>query len=199
MKDFRKKLALGLMLLTPFVLAGCFNLGGGTTTTPKVTTDERFRTLDDPAFKIVIPREWDVIEKKDFTSEVPQETLLVLRNNVKNEDFTANANVVRRDLQTTKETLEYAKEVINREKTGLYNYKELQRNTVKILIGDKSVDTYSISFEGAKDPASPVLRFFQTYAVKDKFAYIVTGAVSTKENDNNIKTVQDIVKSFSLK
>src|SRR5262249_2581887 len=140
-----------------------------------------------------------VIEPKDFTSDVPPETVLVVRNNVKNENFTANVNIIRRNLQNTQATLDYAKEVINRQKSGLLNYKEDKRDTSKMTIGNTQVDSYLVTFEGQKDAQSDLINFYQTYAVKGNFAYIITGAYSPKETGDNINTVQTIVKSFALK
>lgn len=191
----KKILNFSLIALTVLALAGCGNSG----TQTKTTTDERSKDLDYPEYTMRIAREWDVIEAKDFTADVPQETALVVRNNVKNEDFTANVNILRRNLQTTKETLEYAKEVINRQKSGLLNYKEDKRDVSKMNIGDKKVDSYVVTFEGKKDAQSDLIKFVQTYAVKGNYGYIVTGSYSLKESGDNMNTVEEIVKSFSLK
>lgn len=197
MKTTSKKIFhLALTALTLVALAGCGG-SGGQQTAP--TTDDRSRVIENPEFTMRIPREWDVIESKDFTSEVPPETILVMRNNVKNDNFTANVNVVRRDLQTTKETLEYAKEVINRQKTGLLNYKESKRDVTKMKVGDKEVDSYIVTFEGKKDAQSDLIVFVQTYAVKGTRGYIVTGSYAPQESGDNKNTVEEIIKSFSLK
>ncbi len=179
------------------VMTGC-SFGG---TTPKISDDDKTRLIDATQydFTIRIPREWDVIEAKDFTKEVVPETVIVFRNNVKNEDFTANVNVVRKTLMDTRETLDYAKMVLNRQKGGLYNYRETSRDLIQIAIGGKKVDTYFTTFEAKKDPSSSLTKFVQTYAVKGTEAYIVTGSMSPKENQNNINAVEDIVRSFSVK
>lgn len=74
------------------MLSGCFNFGGSTDT-PAV--DEKSKIYENTVFTITIPKDWDVIEKDDFTSEVPEETQVVFRNNVKNETFTSNVAVIR--------------------------------------------------------------------------------------------------------
>jgi hypothetical protein len=180
------------------VLSGC---SSGGSTTQKTTDDDKTRIIDSASydFNVRIPREWDVIEAKEFTSDVPPQTVIVFRNNVKNEDFTANVNIIRNTLQNSKETLDYAKQVLNRQKNGLYNYKESGRDLVQVSITGKKSDTYLTHFEAKKDPSSDLTRFVQTYAVKGTEAYIVTGSMSPKENENNIKTVEDIVKSFTIK
>ena len=191
----KKTCLVALLAFSLLTVAGC----GSSNTTPKTPVDDRFRVVDNTEFTLRIPREWDVIEAKDFTSDVPKETMLVVRNNVKNDDFTTNVNIVRKNLQTTQATLEYAKEVINRQKSGLLNYVEDKRDVSKMHIGNTQVDSYITTFEAKKDPESILVRFVQTYAVKDKLAYIITGSYSTKESSDNIKSTEDIVKSFSLK
>jgi len=196
MKTSTKTLfGIALVTFTLLALSGC-----GSSTAPKTpTANEQSRIIDNPEYTMTIPREWDVIESKDFTSDVPQETQLVVRNNVKNETFTANVNIIRRNLQTTQETLDFAKSVINRQQTGLLNYKEDKRDVSKMTIGSKQVDSYVVTFEGKKDAQSDQLKFVQTYAVKGTFGYIVSGSYSLQETSDNMNTVETIVKSFSLK
>lgn len=196
--NLSKKILISTVALTILVLGGC---SSGSTTTPKTSDDDKTRIIDNAQydFNVRIPREWDVIEAKDFTSEVPKQTVIVFRNNVKNEDFTANVNVIRNTLQTPRETLDYAKQVLNRQKGGLYNYRETARDLVQVSITGKKVDTYLTHFEAKKDPASELTKFVQTYAVKGSEAYIVTGSLSPKENTNNANTVDEIVKSFTIK
>lgn len=198
MKTKKTAFIIGLSTFTVLVLSAC-SFGGNTN--PKVTVDEKSRRIDDSAyaFNVIIPREWDIIEKKDFTKEVPANTEIAFRNNIKNEDFTANVSILKNPLQKTRETLEYAKQVIAAEKTGLYNYKEIKRDTYQISIANNKADTYITYFEGAQNPTDDVVKYVQTYAVQGNNAYVVTGSYSTKESDTNAKVVEAIIKSFSLK
>lgn len=198
MKSFKNK---SLIIFSILVLGGCFNFSGSNTTT-KVTTDERLKVIDSTGydFNITIPREWDVIEKKDFTKDVAPETVIVFRNNIKNEDWTSTVIITQANFQVARDTLEAAKYVLNREKTSLYDYKEIRTQELrKIQIANKQVDTYVNYFQGKEKADSTLIQFFQTYASRGNVAYIVTGTVSTSENENNRKAVEDIVKSFTLK
>ena len=76
----QKFLKISIIALTALSLAGC----GGSGTQQKPTSDERSRVIENTEYTMRIPREWDTIESKDFTSDVPQETAIVVRNNVKN-------------------------------------------------------------------------------------------------------------------
>lgn len=198
-KLLKKIFQVALISISLAGLTGCFNFGGSNTNNQKTAVDERSRIYENTEFSVKIPKEWDIIEKKDFTQEVPQETQVVFRNNVKNEDFTANVNIVRNTLQNSKETLEYAKEIINRQKTGLYDYKELKKDLVKISISGKDFDSYLVEFEARRDPSENITKFIQTFGVKGGNGYVIMGGVSLKENSNTVSTVEGIVKSFIVK
>lgn len=182
------------VLVAVFVFGGCFNLGGGGTTTD--TTSKVYETNE---YAIKIPREWEVIGKNEFTSEVPPETDVVFRNNVKNETFTANVVIVKNTLQENLPTLEYAKRVYNRQQSGLYDFKEVKKDPFKIKIGGKEEETFFLRFEARKSLDEQPVRYFQTYAVKGNNAYIITGGTSLQENEATAKLIEDTVKSFVLK
>jgi hypothetical protein len=182
-----------------FTLSGCFNLSGTTTGSSTKTIDENSKLYETNAFSIVIPKVWEVIEKDAFTSEVPPETVVVFRNNVKNENFTANVNIVQNNLQQATSSVEYSKLVNNRQKSGLYNYKETKIDTIKVKIGGTDEDTVLLAFEAKKGTDEKVVHYIQTYAVKGNSAFIITGAISPQENDSTVKTVEDMVKSIVLK
>lgn len=187
-----------LPIITIFVLSGCFDLGGSKPAETK-PIDERSLLYETSEFSITIPKTWEVIEKKDFTSDVPAETVVVFRNNVKNENFTANVVVVKNNLLEPIVTLEYAKMVKNRQKAGLIDYKESRQDESKITIGTTEEPTYFNLFEAKKSAQDKLVRYLQTYAVKGNSAYIITGAVLPTENDATVKTIEDTVKTFKLK
>jgi len=192
---FRRSLSIIFLSLLVLSLGGCFNFGGSTTK----SEDARNQTYENSEISIQIPKEWETIEKKDFTSDVPAVTLVVFRNNVKNETFTANVNIVSNPLQETVDSVEYAKLVYNRQKNGLYDFQELKREDLKIKIGGKDTATTYLVFTAKKATDQPDVKYLQVYAVKNNLAYIVTGAVSPKENDVTVQTIESIVKSFQLK
>ena len=195
-KHSANKIILSSALFLTLALTGCSGFG---TSTGAKADDPRLKTYENSEFSIKIPKEWEVIEKKDFTNDVPDVTVVVFRNNVKNETFTANVNIVRNSLQATIETGEYAKMVYNRQKTGLYDFKEDKREDYNVKIGDKDVVSSYLIFEAQKATDQPAVKYLQTYAVKNNFAYIVTGAVSPKENDVTVQSIESIIKSFQLK
>lgn len=195
-----KILILGLLCTS--LLSGCFNFSGTTGSSSsgnQTSVDEQHKLYETNVFSVVVPKTWDVYEKDDFTSDVPEETIVVFRNNVKNENFTANVNIVQNGLQQPIALLDYAKMVSNRQRSGLYDYKETKKEEVKMKIGTREEPSYIIMFEAKKSPDEKIVRYIQAYAISGNSAYIITGAISTQENDNVVKTIEDIVKSFKLK
>jgi hypothetical protein len=195
---FHRAILMTIALAATLFISGCIDLGGSNQT-QTTTANDKIKTYETSAFTISIPTEWEMIDAKQFTADVPKETIVVFRNNVKNETFTANIVIVKNSLQEPVDTLEYAKMVLNRQSTGLYDYKESRREEAKISIGGKDAQTFFTDFQAKKTAAENTVRYLQTYGVKDNAAYIVTGAASTKENDSIIKTIEDTVKSFKLK
>ncbi len=187
---------IGISLL----LSGCFaaDTTGGTTSDGGSQAPGESKTYSSSQFSFQFPGNWDVIEQKDFTSDIPRETQVVIRNNIKNDTFTANINIVKNDLQTTKTSLDYAKEVLNRQRTGLLDYKETKREIINIGIGLQSQETYYTEFEARLNQTEPVTRFFQTYGVKDQAGYIIMGASSQQENSTVIDQLIKTVQSFKI-
>jgi len=182
------------------VLGGCFNTD---TTTPTIssngsTPSSSSKVFNNNQFAFNFPSDWDVIQPKDFTSEVPQETLVVIRNNIKNDTFTANVNVVRNTLQKDISNLDYAKEILNRQKVGLLDYKETKREIVSITIGGQAQETYFVEFEARLNATEPVTKFIQTYAVKDRAGYIIMGAHSFDEQSAVVDKLSSVIKSFKV-
>jgi hypothetical protein len=199
MQTKSRQLILTVSTLSLLTLSGCINLGGGTTTPTKTATDQTTQVYETNEFSISIPKGWEIIEKKDFTSDVPATTQVVFRNNVKNETFTANVNIVKNTLQQTTSTTDYANMVLNREKTGLYNYTQSGKEQTKISIGGTETDTLLTLFEAKESTSANTVRYLQTYGVKSENAYIVTGSISPKENETVLTTIESIVKSFKIK
>lgn len=194
------KLAKGVIILSILLtLSGCFSLdGSGSTPTDNNPAGAQSRTYNNNQFSFAFPSSWDVIEPKDFTSDIPRETQVVVRNNIKNDTFTANINIVKNDLQTDKSSLDYAKEILNRQKTGLLDYKETKRELIKLPIGGQDQETYYVEFDARLNATDPVTRFIQTYAVKDRAGFIMMASYSQQENTTVIDQLQKMVKSFRV-
>ena len=190
-------LSVSLILIPVSTLSGCLNLGSNKSTTT-TSTDSLTKVYNTNEFSIKIPKDWEIIEKKDFTSAVPAETQVVFRNNVKNETFTGNLNIVKKALQEDLDTTEFAKQVFNRQKSGLIDYKEIRRDDIKLTIGGKETTTYFIVYEARRNADEKVIRFLQSYGVKNKSAFIITGAINPKDTDTVAQNIETAIKSFQI-
>jgi hypothetical protein len=179
------------------LLTGCFNTDSGTASNATPPSDQT-KVYNNNQFALSFPANWDVIQPNDFTSEIPRETQVVVRNNIKNDTFTANVNVVKNDLQTTLSNLDYAKEILNRQKTGLLDYKETKREIVKVSVGGSDQETYYVEFEARLNSTEPVTKFIQSFGVKDKAGFIVMAAYSQNESDTVVTALTNVVKSFRV-
>lgn len=194
-----KKLLGSLLIGTSLILSGCFGTDGGSAPLPGPDDNStQSKSYQNSQFAFSFPGAWDVIEPQDFTSDIPRETQVVARNNIKNDTFTSNVNVVRNDLQVTKSSMDYAKEILNRQRTGLLDYKETKRELLNISVAGQSQETYYTEFEARLNATDPVLKFAQTYAVKDKAGYIIMGTWSLQENSAVIDQIVSTVKSFRV-
>lgn len=195
-----KKLLIPTLLLSSLLLGGCLNPGPSTTNQPPTNQDTstETRVYNNNEFSISFPASWDIIQPKDFTSDIPSETQVVLRNNLKNEDFTANINVIKHSFQTAKNSLDYGQEILNRQKNGLLNYRETKKEIVKRSIGGQSVDTYVVEFEAKLNQTDPILKFVQTFATKDNNGYTALGSYSQLENTIVINQVNQTIQSFQV-
>jgi len=185
------------ILLVAMVLAfsGCFSFGGDE---DAQTTEEGFTTYKTANFSVDVPSAWDVLNQDEFTSDVPDVTVVVFRNNVKNETFTANVNIVAKQIQEAVSSDEYAKLVVNRQSSGLVDYSEISKDSAKVMIGGSEADTLLTKFEARKDVDDNLVRYIQTYGVKGNTAFIVTGAISPQESESVVQLVEKVVKSFAL-
>lgn len=193
-----KKLIVPAILL--FILSGCFG-GGGATTPAEIAPapDESSSLFQNGEFSVLFPKEWDEIDQNEFTSDVPPETVVVFRDNVKNERFTPNANVVRHTLSLPTDSIEYGKLVYNRQSTGLTDFKEISKIERDILIGKQLEKSTLLVFDARIKPGEKLIRYIQTYATKGNLAFIVTGSLLPDETQNTVQKIENIIKSFALK
>lgn len=180
-------------IVSVFILGGCFNFGGS------ANTSDTFKTYETNEFTVQVPKEWEIIEKKDFAQEVPQDGVVVFRNNVKNENHTAVVSIVRKNFQNPIPNLEFGNLIDNKNKVSLYEFKSLKKDTIKASISGKEEETFFLSFEGKEAADAAVLRYLQIPMGKGNNGFIITGTISLQENENTIKLIEEIVKSLKLK
>ncbi|MBA4336866.1 hypothetical protein C0416_03805 [bacterium] len=147
-----------------------------------------------------VPNQWQTIEPKDFSSEVPQETQIIFRDNVQNDIFTSNANVTKRLLTKQANSLDHGKAMMNENKGSMLNFKEISRDEdFNIAIGGQMQKTLLVLFEGKESEADPTIRIVQTYAVNGTDAYTITAAYLPTSTELDAENAKNIVKSFKVK
>jgi hypothetical protein len=192
-----KKLYI-FLLISVFVLNGCFGSDEPEIQTPQF---EGFNTYEAPSFSIAVPERWDVIEQRDFTDDIPSQTQVIFKNNIKNDKFTANANVTKQLLNEAMTSQEFARTEIAGHKSTLLNYREISRNDeFKVIVGDKVHNSIFILFEGKQAENQPMIRVVQTFAVNGADAYTVTAAYLKETEDELLEeTSKNIIETFKVK
>lgn len=195
-----KNLIVSTLLASSLLLSGCLSPGPQTAQPdPNQPISTETRVYNNNEFSLNFPADWDIIQPKDFTSDIPAETQVVIRNNIKNEDFTANINIIKHSFQSAaKNSLDYGQEILNRQKSGLLNYRETKKEIVKRTISGQTIDTYVVEFEAKLNQTDPILKFIQTFATKGNNGYTALGSYSTQENSLVMNQVMETVKSFQV-
>ena len=197
----KRKILIAVLLGTSMLfVTGCFESETPDTTEPDTSQEQSQNNYQGADFSIYVPEAWEKIEKKDFTSEIPAGTEIVFRNNVKNEDFTANVNITKNTTLTNPiSSADYAKQAVSNLKASMFNFNEIKRETAKILIGGTETETIYLAFEGKRNENENQVQFLQIYATKGQAGYIVTGAFSETEEELVVKKVDAMVRSFEVK
>ncbi len=191
-----KRYSIALYMIFSLVfLTGCF---GGEPDSSQSQL-ENFSVYNAPTFSISIPQQWQTIEPKDFSRDIPQETKIIFRDHIQNDIFTANANVTKRLLTKPISSSAYGKSMMNENKESMLNFKEISRDEeFNIAIGGQMQKTLLVMFEGKENEAEPTIRIIQTYAVNGSDAYTVTAAYRTDASELQAEEAKNIVKSFKV-
>ena len=87
----KRTILILILLFSLSSFTGCF--GGNDNQSESQL--QNFSVYSAPTFSISIPNQWQTIEPKDFSNDVPEETQIIFRDNVQSDIFTANANVTK--------------------------------------------------------------------------------------------------------
>jgi hypothetical protein len=197
MKNLKKSLIL-ITIASLFLLTGCFE--GEETVVDSGEELQNFKTYTAPSFSVGIPNQWEIIEPKDFSSDIPSETQVIFRDNIKSDIFTPNANVAKVLLGQQTSSYDFARNEISKNRNSLLNYNEISRDEeFNIVIGGQMTKTVLILFEGKLGEADPKVRMTQVFAVNGADAYSVTAAYRADSSELVSTAAKNIVKSFKIK
>ena len=184
-----KKLAT-IGIISSILFVGC---GGSSTTTTStaIPVKEGNVVYDGGTFSLQVPKSWETIDKTSFNSNVPEETIIGFRNNIKSDLFTANINIAQKELASADTTVkDFAKSSLEVLKNNLIGYQ---------LLNEKDNKTsYFTEFEGKKSASEQIIHFRQLYMIQNSTAYTITGSYLTNEDGSVVTAIGDMLDSFIL-
>ena len=148
-------------------------------------------------FAIDIPDTWEVLT--EFENSYPDNSLVVLRNNVKANTFIANVNLTYEETSKNFNLSTYADHMFTTHRDTLTDFREISREALKITVNGSPATTVLNVFEGKRSSGSETLRFLQTYGFKGNMVYTVTGMYNTREDSFVREKVENTIRSFEIK
>ena len=192
------KKILSLILGVSFVLSGCGS-SSDTTEDKKVADAANETVYETASFYIQVLKDWETIEKNNFTSNVPEQTVVGFRNNIKSDIFTANLNIAQKVVEETLGVKDFAKSSMAIIKTSLIGFEQINEGEDKMEYGKDGLVTYRLEFEGKKSASEPIIHFKQLYVVNGGIGYTVTSARQQNEDEPVVNALDEMLNSFLLK
>jgi hypothetical protein len=186
-------LAKTLIILSLFSLTACF--GSEDEEAIVDDTSPSYSKYEQADFGIIYPKDWEVITKDNFTSNIPASTVIVFRNNIKSDLFTANLNISQSVLNPQSTSLDFSIQTLNTEKYNLVGFQEISRETYTIG-GEES---FIVTFQGRKTITENLIEFKQLCIARNGYGIIITAAYTPNENQSIVMKMDEMVRSFTLK
>lgn len=191
---------LSSLLILSLSFAGCFGGDDETKPTDESTDIQPSDTAYDGGdFSIIINKDWEIIEADSFTSNVPAETAVGFRNNVKNEVFTTNLNIAKFTVTENIDSFDLSKSTTAKAKQSLLEFKQLNSENFSLENGENDIDTVILDYEGKKSASEPIIHFKQLYVINSSTAYILTAGYLPNESESTLTLIDKMIKSFRLK
>ncbi len=188
-----------IIFLIPLVLAGCFGSDDPTPADTNTNTEIPGKvTYKNNEFSLLVPQDWETIERTDTTSNVPLEYSVGFRNNIKSETFTANVNIAKSQITEGLTVEDFAKSTLAKVKNSLIGFQEIKNEATNLGTGDASVAAYLLEFEGKKSASDSVIRFKVILVTKAGVGYSITAAYLPAEDENVVKLTDEMLNSFTL-
>lgn len=151
-------------------------------------------------FSVIYPNDWEILGPSDFTSNVPSSTVVVFRNNLKNDIFTANLNISQAEIPAGTSTEDFALQTLNTEKYNLVGFVETKREDHSIKTGPETKEkTFISTFQGRKTITESLVEFKQLCIARNGYGIIVTAAYLPNEEQSVVMMLDEMLRSFALK
>lgn len=187
-----KHLATIIGITSTIFLTACSGSDSSSTVTT-APVKEGNRVYEDSTLSIQIPKSWETIDKTSFTSNVPTETNIGFRNNIKSDIFTANINIAQKELNSKADITakDFAKSSLEVSKNNLIGYQLLNEKEAK--------NSYLAEFEGKKSASEQIIHFKELFVVKNGIGYTVIGSYLPNEDESVVNAIGEMLDSFILK
>lgn len=185
-----------IFLAVPLILTGCLGFGEETSTREPAAGEVEYSTSN---FSIMVPLDWETIDESDFTSSVPAETIVVFRNNIKSEIFTANVNVSAVVAEEGINSSDLAVSSRTKTESSLVSFEEISLTDVEVPFGEVFLPGARLVFSGKKSASDPIIYFDQIYVIHEGLGFIVTSSSLPKEDETVVNYLDRMLNSFSLK
>jgi len=191
-----KKFSILFLLSSSLFLTACFGSDTNDTGTNSTIVGREYSGQN---YSILVPMDWEIIEQNKFTSSIPADIDVGFRSNIKNETFTANTSIAINSFEEDIQIKDFALATLSKARKNLYAFKEISFNedTVDSTIGPLS--SYVMEFEGRKTSKDSLVKFIQVFVEKNKIIYTITGAYAENEDESIVKTLIEMINSFTLK
>ncbi|PIR54850.1 hypothetical protein COU74_03865 [Candidatus Peregrinibacteria bacterium CG10_big_fil_rev_8_21_14_0_10_36_19] len=174
------------ILATTILLTGCFGIGNA----PITEAPLGYQIFENNELQITYPETWEVLTQENFNNQVPNSTIVSIRNKIKSDIFTANLNITSGQVKDmTANDLQKAN--IEKLKNSLLNF-ELTETT-------KKDNGNLIRFSGKKSANEAIINFAQLITTNQDMSYIVTTSHIPGEDESVVKDLDEMLDSFSLK
>jgi hypothetical protein len=185
-----------ILVAAPLILTGCLGIGDEVSTNVPAAGEVEYSTSN---FFLMVPQDWETIDGSDFTSNVPAETLVVFRNNVKSEIFTANLNISAVTAEEEMNSTDLAVSSRTRAESSLVSFEEISFAEMEVPFGEVFLPGARLVFSGKKSASDPIIYFDQIYVIHEGLGLIVTSSSLLEEDETVVNYLDRMLNSFSLK
>lgn len=188
----KKTLAVLILALSTVFLNGCLGFGGDD---DKTGDTKGLSMYEGGEFFINIDPNWKIINKADFYSDIPKETLVAFTAPEAFDGFFINVNIIKEDIKQKVPSVDYGRANINLAGQNLTDYQKIQEAEIDLNGRPALVHI----FQARLNPTEKLIRFVQLYVTKERNGYIVSGGMLPDTPKELRDKVGSIVTSFRLR